>query len=56
MQSTLTESAVAAERELVPGEKGDPLWADSLKTEEKTRFIDSNSSGGRILRHSSSDR
>jgi hypothetical protein len=42
-------TAVAAERELVPGEKGDPRGADSLKTEEKTRSIDLKSRGERIL-------
>ena len=34
---------------LVPCERGSPLRAGSLKTEEKTKFVDLKSRGGRIL-------
>ena len=45
----LTGPTVAEELTLMPGERDDQ-WSGSLKTEEKTKLIDSLTRGGRILR------
>ena len=56
VQSTFVRGCRGSGARARAGREGRPTWADSLKTEEKTRSIDLKSGGGRILRHSISDR